>query len=208
MTALAHPLLALGRTTAPAAPAKASRWTTAQARAALVSASPLYLVDRAAADEPVYELRIRRPAARQLRPAGAARLVRGVRTWPKFVFAGTAPDEVSGPVAVRFVILPRGRPGPRHFALRGFRGPPPNRFQPAYLRLNGRFVVFVYHDSQDGCGMAGRWAQASQVVPAYIVLVVSFSEWGEGTAVESAREWASASGFGAYLDALYDDGAP
>lgn len=33
-------------------------------------------------------------------------------------------------------------------------------------------------------------------------LVVSFSEWGEGTAVESAREWASSSGYGTYLDAL------
>jgi hypothetical protein len=39
-------------------------------------------------------------------------------------------------------------------------------------------------------------------------LVTSFSEWGEGTAVESAREWASASGFGSYLDALHDDGVP
>jgi hypothetical protein len=34
-------------------------------------------------------------------------------------------------------------------------------------------------------------------------LVLSFSEWAEGTAVESAREWASPSGFGAYLDALH-----
>jgi hypothetical protein len=37
-------------------------------------------------------------------------------------------------------------------------------------------------------------------------LVTSFNEWGEGTAVESAQEWASASGYGAYLDALHDDG--
>jgi hypothetical protein len=35
-------------------------------------------------------------------------------------------------------------------------------------------------------------------------LVTTFDEWGEGTAVESAREWASASGQGAYLDALHD----
>jgi hypothetical protein len=34
-------------------------------------------------------------------------------------------------------------------------------------------------------------------------LVTTFDEWGEGTAVESAREWASASGQGAYLDALH-----
>ena len=38
-------------------------------------------------------------------------------------------------------------------------------------------------------------------------LVTSFNEWGEGTAVESATEWSSPSGQGAYLDALHDDGA-
>jgi hypothetical protein len=37
-------------------------------------------------------------------------------------------------------------------------------------------------------------------------LVTSFNEWGEGTAVESAAEWASSSGWGSYLDALHDDG--
>jgi acid phosphatase len=35
-------------------------------------------------------------------------------------------------------------------------------------------------------------------------LVTTFNEWGEGTAVESATEWASASGYGSYLDALHD----
>ena len=49
-------------------------------------------------------------------------------------------------------------------------------------------------------------------------LVVSFNEWGEGTAVESATAqtgpfgtadgWASASGYGDYLDVLHADGAP
>ena len=34
------------------------------------------------------------------------------------------------------------------------------------------------------------------------LLTTSFNEWGEGTAVEPAAEWASASGRGAYLDAL------
>jgi hypothetical protein len=33
-------------------------------------------------------------------------------------------------------------------------------------------------------------------------LVTTFNEWGEGTAVESAREWESRSGHGHYLDAL------
>jgi hypothetical protein len=33
-------------------------------------------------------------------------------------------------------------------------------------------------------------------------LVISFNEWGENTATESADEWATASGYGQYLDAL------
>jgi hypothetical protein len=35
-------------------------------------------------------------------------------------------------------------------------------------------------------------------------LITSFNEWGEGTSVESAREWSSASGYGQYLDCLHD----
>jgi hypothetical protein len=35
-------------------------------------------------------------------------------------------------------------------------------------------------------------------------LIATFNEWGEGTAVESAKEWETASGKGAYLDALHD----
>jgi hypothetical protein len=39
-------------------------------------------------------------------------------------------------------------------------------------------------------------------------LVLSFNEWGEGTVVESAREWASPSGYGLYLDALHTATTP
>jgi len=149
---------------------------------------------------------------------------------------------------------------------------------PAYLRVNGRFVVFVYGDSTDNCATADRWKQAN-TVNAYVVLkvfsgyrtcanqpdawhqyspavasdsqsgysysispgfwkadeatprlardlsrwsqnvrdmvasnapwqlVTTFNEWGEGTETESANEWSSSSGFGAYLDALHDNGA-
>jgi hypothetical protein len=38
-------------------------------------------------------------------------------------------------------------------------------------------------------------------------LVTTFDEWGEGTSVEPAQQWSSASGFGDYLDALHDGGA-
>jgi hypothetical protein len=37
-------------------------------------------------------------------------------------------------------------------------------------------------------------------------LVDSFNEFGEGTAVESSKEWGSSSGYGLYLDALHNDG--
>lgn len=37
-------------------------------------------------------------------------------------------------------------------------------------------------------------------------LITTFNEWGEGTAVESAQDWATASGYGAYLDALHTNG--
>ncbi|MCL4560171.1 MAG: DNRLRE domain-containing protein [Chloroflexi bacterium] len=148
---------------------------------------------------------------------------------------------------------------------------------PSYLRVNGKFVVFVYADGADGCGMADRWKQGN-TVGAYIVLkvfpgyatcasqpdgwhqyapavatdaqgsysftispgfwkkgdpsprlardltrwnsniqqmvasgakfqlVTTFNEWGEGTSVESAQEWATSSGFGQYLDALHNNG--
>ena len=35
-------------------------------------------------------------------------------------------------------------------------------------------------------------------------LVTTYNEWGEGTAVEPATEWASPSGFGVYLDILHN----
>lgn len=149
---------------------------------------------------------------------------------------------------------------------------------PAYLKIDGKFVVFVYAEPADACGMADRWKQAN-TVGAYVVLkvfsgyrtcfsqpegwhqyapanaqkqqgtdsytispgfwkageeltllnrdlatwsksiqsmiasttnfqlITTFNEWGEGTAVESAKEWASPSGYGAYMDALHNDGA-
>ena len=144
---------------------------------------------------------------------------------------------------------------------------------PSFLRIDGRFVIFVYADGGDACGMASRWAQGN-TVNAYVVLkvfsgyktcsdqpaswhqygpasatadmspysytispgfwkkgesprlnrdtsrwanqvaamtasnaqwqlVTTFNEWGEGTAVESAKEWASPSGYGTYLDILH-----
>jgi hypothetical protein len=37
-------------------------------------------------------------------------------------------------------------------------------------------------------------------------LITTFNEWGEGTAVEAASEWASSSGYGQYVDALHEIG--
>ncbi len=42
---------------------------------------------------------------------------------------------------------------------------------PSYLRVNGKFVVFVYADATDGCGMADRW-KTGNTVGAYVVLKV------------------------------------
>ena len=147
--------------------------------------------------------------------------------------------------------------------------------KPAYLRVDGRFVVYVYGDASDGCETAARWREAN-TVGAYLVLkafagyrtcaaqpdawhqysaalpeydllpdsfmiapgfderteaqprlardlerwradvgamvasaarwqlILSFNEWPEGTSVESAREWATPSGYGAYLDVLHE----
>ena len=147
---------------------------------------------------------------------------------------------------------------------------------PSYLRVNGKFVVFVYADATDACSMSDRWKQAN-TVGAYVVLkvfagyasctsqpdswhqyspavaadhqgslsysispgfwlkgqterlardltrwsqnvrdmvasganwqlITTFSEWGEGTVVEPATQWSSASGFGQYLDILHTNG--
>lgn len=37
-------------------------------------------------------------------------------------------------------------------------------------------------------------------------LITTFNEWGEGTSVESAQEWATSSGYGVYLDILHNNG--
>ena len=147
---------------------------------------------------------------------------------------------------------------------------------PAYLRLGGKFVVFVYNDVP-GCATAASWAAANaqignaayvdlKIFPGYRScpsqpsswhqyapaenlaradqnavtvspgfwradeatpqlqrdptrfaadvrtmiasharwqLVTTFNEWGEGTAVEGARQWPSPSGYGKYLDILH-----
>ncbi len=146
---------------------------------------------------------------------------------------------------------------------------------PSYLRVDGRWVVFVYSTTEDRCDMAERWKEAAlpdafivlkafpgardcaaqpdawhyynplvntaglgpdsfAVSPGYtkpgddkavardletwkesvramvsstarFQLILTFNEWGEGTAIESADEWASPSGYGAYLDVLHDN---
>lgn len=53
-----------------------------------------------------------------------------------------------------------------------------------------------------------RWAQNIQNMLASNApwqLITTFNEWGEGSIVESAREWSTAS-YGSFLDALHNDG--
>ena len=42
----------------------------------------------------------------------------------------------------------------------------------SYLKVNGKPVLFVYADANDGCGMADRWAQAPEAKKFYVVLKV------------------------------------
>ena len=56
---------------------------------------------------------------------------------------------------------------------------------PSFLRVNGKFVVFVYADGNDSCGMAYRWKQGN-TVGAYIVLKV-FS--GYSTCASQPDDW-------------------
>jgi hypothetical protein len=42
---------------------------------------------------------------------------------------------------------------------------------PAYLKIGGRFVIFVYADPTDRCDMADRWTQAN-TLGAYLVLKI------------------------------------
>jgi hypothetical protein len=46
-------------------------------------------------------------------------------------------------------------------------------------------------------------ARSMATSPAMWKLVTTFNEWGEGTAIEPATEWASPSGYGVYLDILH-----
>jgi chitodextrinase len=148
---------------------------------------------------------------------------------------------------------------------------------PAFARVGGKPVIFVYNANDNTCEVADRWTQAAagawhvvlKVFPGYAncpnqpgswhqygpssaalshlphsyaisagfwlaneatprlardparwqqnvkdmvasgarwQLVTTFNEWGEGTAIESAQNWASASGYGVYLDALNANG--
>lgn len=54
----------------------------------------------------------------------------------------------------------------------------------------------------------GRWRTDLRrmiATGAEFQLVTTFNEWGEGTAVEAAPEWASASGKGGFLDVLHEE---
>jgi hypothetical protein len=44
--------------------------------------------------------------------------------------------------------------------------------QPGYLKINGKPVIFVYADANDGADMAARWAQARAATNFYVVLKV------------------------------------
>jgi hypothetical protein len=43
---------------------------------------------------------------------------------------------------------------------------------PSYLKINGRFVVFVFNPASGGCDTVSKWMQANQDIHAYLVLKV------------------------------------
>jgi hypothetical protein len=43
-------------------------------------------------------------------------------------------------------------------------------YRPAYLKVNGRFVVFVYGDAGDSCSTVDRWRAANAGIDAYLVM--------------------------------------
>ena len=55
------------------------------------------------------------------------------------------------------------------------------------------------------------WRRSIQMMVAShrpLQLIDSFNDWARGSAVAASRSWSSASGFGAYLDALHDQPSP
>lgn len=55
------------------------------------------------------------------------------------------------------------------------------------------------------------WRRSIQMMVAShrpLQLIDSFNDWAHGSAVAASRAWSSASGFGAYLDALHDQSSP
>lgn len=78
---------------------------------------------------------------------------------------------------------------------------PPHSFMIA-PGLNARHYTFPRFERN-----LGRWREnIRHMVDSHAPwqLVLTFNEWPEGTAVESAQEWPTPSGFGAYLDALHE----
>jgi hypothetical protein len=60
-------------------------------------------------------------------------------------------------------------------------------------------AVRLARDPQRFANDLAKWASANVKWQ----LVTTFNEWGEGTAVEPAKEWATSSGYGFYLDMLH-----
>lgn len=58
--------------------------------------------------------------------------------------------------------------------------------QPGFLKIDGKPVVFVYGDNNDGAGMADRWRQVREQTGIYTVLKV-YS--GYGSSVTKADSW-------------------
>jgi hypothetical protein len=161
------------------------KWTLAQARAVLTN-QDFFVTDVRQADRPDYDLAFSRRSAKSLSR--------------RFAFDGLAHDRLTDTDV-------RGDCAAQPAAWHQYSGDRAEYMLPpdAYMISPG------FEEMQEALPRLPRdperWRQsvahmvASQV---HWQLVISFNEWPEGTSVESAREWASSSGYGAYLDVLHE----
>lgn len=77
-------------------------------------------------------------------------------------------------------------------------GPFSSNVSPGFFKFNEAAPRLARDTTRFKANLATQLASGAQWQ-----LITSFNEWGEGTSVEPAAQWSSASGFGEYLDAMH-----
>jgi len=116
--------------------ASPTTWPLADARETLLATQPFVALDAAQADRPRFWVDVDRLPKSAVRGLGAPVVVRGVRTWRSFRFAGRVSDLLTGTRPDVTFVFSFGVAG--RVRLREFHGPPPNTHQPS-LPVRGAF---------------------------------------------------------------------